>query len=353
MTGSFKARVCRLDLWINPIFDETLARRPDVYLDVASSDPTCTATSEALANAHAYHVCAAKDDLPKRWWVNTDLINESPNLLCVSAGGAGYDTVDVDACTKAGIPVVNQAGANAHSVAEHTFALLLAVIKRVVESDRKLRTESGFKREDLMGDEIHGCTIGLVGIGEIGTRTAKIAAGFGLKVLAYDPNVSAEEIRARGAEPVSLDALLKQSDLVSLHCPLNAQTRHMIGTEQFETMKPGSVFISTARGGIHDEVALYKALSSGRLRGAGLDVWEVEPPPHEAPLLSLSNVVATFHTAGVSHGGRRNVARSSAEQILMMVDGARPPHLLNPQVWERFLKRREQILGLATKFEPV
>ncbi|HDS1735607.1 hydroxyacid dehydrogenase [Pseudomonas sp. BP8] len=353
MTGSFKAHVCRLDLWINPVFDETLARNPDVVVEVASSDPSCAATEKTLADAHVYHVCAAKDDLPKRWWVNSDLIEASPNLLCVSAGGAGYDTVDVEACTKAGIPVVNQAGANAHSVAEHTFALLLAVIKRVVESDRMLRTASGFKREDLMGDEIHGCTIGLVGIGEIGTRTARIAAGFGLKVLAYDPYVAEEDVRARGAEPVSLETLLKHSDFVSLHCPLTAQTRHMIGAEQFAVMKPGSVFISTARGGIHDEIALYKALSSGRLRGAGLDVWEVEPPPHEAPLLSLANVVATFHTAGVSHGGRRNVARSSAEQILMMLEGVRPPHLLNPEVWERFMKRREQILGHASKLESV
>jgi len=345
MNATFKAQVCRLDLWINPIFDETLAPNANIDLHVASRDPQCLETAATLAQSHAYHVCAAKDDLPKRWWVNEDLIKSCPNLLCVSAGGAGYDTVDVDACSAAGIPVVNQAGANAHSVAEHTFALLLSVIKRIVESDKKLRTESGFTREDLMGDEIHGCTIGIVGIGEIGTRTAKIAQGFGLQVLAFDPFLSPDQIRSRGAEPASLEQLLQRSDFVSLHCPLNSQTRHLIGADAFARMKPGSVFVSTARGGIHDEVALYEALKSGHLRGAGLDVWEVEPPCHEAPLLTLNNVVATFHTAGVSHGGRRNVARSSAEQLIAMLEGKRPPHLLNPEVWDRFIERRLEILG--------
>ncbi|BAP42486.1 D-3-phosphoglycerate dehydrogenase [Pseudomonas sp. StFLB209] len=353
MNAAFKAQVCRLDLWINPIFDETLARNANLDLQIVSRDPESSDTANVLAHSHAYHVCAAKDDLPKRWWVDETLITSCPNLLCVSAGGAGYDTVDVEACTAAGIPVVNQAGANAHSVAEHTFALLLAVVKRVVESDRKLRTESGFTREDLMGDEIHGSTFAIVGLGEIGTRTAKVAKGFGLEVLAYDPFLSPDEVRSRGAEPVSLEALLQRSDFVSLHCPLNAQTRHMIGAEQFALMKPGSVFISTARGGIHDESALYEALKSGHLGGAGLDVWEVEPPRHEAPLLSLSNVVATFHTAGVSHGGRRNVARSSAEQLISMLEGNKPPHLLNPEVWDRFLKRRAEILGQTRQPEAV
>jgi D-3-phosphoglycerate dehydrogenase len=353
MTAAFKAQVCRLDLWINPIFDETLARNANVDLQIASRDPEDSDTADALAQSHGYHVCAAKDDLPKRWWVTEALIKSCPNLLCVSAGGAGYDTVDVAACTAAGIPVVNQAGANAHSVAEHTFALLLAVVKRVDESDRKLRTETGFTREDLMGDEIHGSTFGIIGIGEIGTRTANVAKGFGLEVLAYDPHLTPDEIRSRGAEPVSLEALLQRSDFVSLHCPLNSQTRHMIGADAFAMMKPGSVFISTARGGIHDEAALYEALKTGHLRGAGLDVWEVEPPRHEAPLLSLSNVVATFHTAGVSHGGRRNVARSSAEQLISMLEGTRPPHLLNPEVWDRFLSRRSEVLGRLEQPEAV
>ncbi|MNT39543.1 Glyoxylate/hydroxypyruvate reductase B [compost metagenome] len=132
---------------------------------------------------------------------------------------------------------------------------------------------------------------------------------------------------------MTLDELLAQSDVVSLHCPLDASTRGLFGARAFAAMKPGAVFISTARGGIHDEAALYEALRGGHLRGAGLDVWQQEPPPRDAPLLGLANVVATFHPAGVTHEARRNVARSSATQLIAMLRGERPPQLVNPEVW--------------------
>lgn len=336
-------QVCRLDLWINPVFDEVINRLHSLRVLAHRGDDERTLAG--LRQAHAYHVSAAKDELPPQWFVNQALIGQCPDLLCVSSGGAGFDTVDVDACTRAGIAVVNQAGANAHSVAEHTFGLLLAVVKRIVESDNALRRSSGFSREDLMGEEIHGKTLGLIGLGEIGRRTARIAQGFGLEVLAYDPLLSAAHILERGAQPVTLDALLNRSDYVSLHCPLNAGTRHLMGAEQFAAMKPGAVFVSTARGGIHDEAALFDALGKGHLSGAGLDVWACEPPAHSAPLLGLANVVATFHTAGVTHGGRRNVARSSATQIAAILRGEKPPHLLNPQVWDQVQERVLATLG--------
>ncbi|MGY2290965.1 hydroxyacid dehydrogenase [Pseudomonas sp. SDO528_S397] len=338
-------QVRRLDLWISPAFDQRVGGQEHLALQVLPYRGDDARTLAGLRQAHAYHVSAAKDELPSPWFVNEALIQQCPDLLCVSSGGAGFDTVDLAACTRAGIAVVNQAGANAHSVAEHMFGLLLAVVKRIVESDGRLRHQSGFSREDLMGEEIHGNTLGLIGLGEIGRRVARIAEGFGLEVLAYDPHLSADEIRARGAQPVALDVLLARSDYVSLHCPLNADTHHLMGAEQFAAMKPGAVFISTARGGIHDEAALFQALSKGHLSGAGLDVWACEPPAHDAPLLSLPNVVATFHTAGVTHGGRRNVAVSSANQIIAVLRGERPPHLQNPQVWEWV---RERVLKAAS-----
>lgn len=339
-------QVCRLDFWINPVFDALIRANNQLTLSVLPNQSEDVRTLAGLNQAHAYHVSAAKDELPLSWFVNASLIDQCPNLLCVSSGGAGFDTVDVAACTRAGIAVVNQAGANAFSVAEHTFGLLLAVVKRIVKSDNKIRRETGFTREDLMGQEIYGGTIGLVGLGEIGSRAARIAQGFGLDVLAYDPYLSAEEILARGAQSVTLEELLRRSDFVSLHCPLNASTFHLIGTEQFAIMKPGAVFISTARGGIHDETGLYQALNNGHLGGAGLDVWECEPPKRSAPLLGCPNVVATFHTAGVTHGGRRNVARSSAQQIMAMLRGERPQHLLNPQVWDFFHERVRKVIGI-------
>ncbi|MGB3127705.1 MAG: NAD(P)-dependent oxidoreductase, partial [Pseudomonas sp.] len=243
-------QVCRLDFWISPVFDEMIHSNPQLALQVMPRQGDDARTLAALRQAHAYHVSAAKDELPAHWFVNQALIEQCPQLLCVSSGGAGFDTVDVAACSRAGIAVVNQAGANAHSVAEHTFGLLLAVVKRIVESDQALRHASVFSREDLMGEEIHGRTLGLIGLGEIGRRVARIAEGFGLDVLAYDPHLSSEQVQAHGATAVTLAELLQRSDFVSLHCPLDASTRHLMGAEQFAAMKPGAVFLSTARGGI-------------------------------------------------------------------------------------------------------
>ncbi|MEN4917990.1 hydroxyacid dehydrogenase [Achromobacter spanius] len=334
-------RIARLDLWIDPAFDAAIGQDAALSLQVLPAQGEAV-TAAGLAGAHAYHVSAAKDEVPARWQVSADLLAQCPQLLCVSSGGAGYDTVDVAACTRAGVAVVNQAGANAASVAEMTFALLLSLVKRLGESEAALRAGTAVSREALMGHEIEGRVLGLVGIGEIGRKVARIAAGFGLRVIACDPLVSPEQIRERGAEPVSFDALLAQADIVSLHCPLDGVTRGMFDAAAFRRMKRGALFISTARGGIHDEDALLAALESGHLSGAGLDVWKVEPPPPRSGLLQRADVVAAFHTGGVTHEGRRKVAQGSASQIMDMLAGRKPPRLLNPEVWPRFLQRLSQ-----------
>ncbi|CAB3814515.1 NAD(P)-dependent oxidoreductase [Achromobacter animicus] len=331
-------RVARLDLWIDPVFDETIARDGTLDLRVLPAGGDAV-TAAGLAGAHAYHVSAAKDEVPARWQVSADLLAQCPQLLCVSSGGAGYDTVDVAACTRAGVAVVNQSGANAASVAEMTFALLLSLVKRLGESEAALRAGTAVSREALMGHEIEGRVIGIVGIGEIGRRVARIATGFGMKVIAYDPLLTDAQIAERGAAPVSFDALLEQADIVSLHCPLNAVTRGMVDAAALRRMNRGALFVSTARGGIHDEDALLAALESGHIAGAGLDVWQVEPPPPRSGLLQRPDVAAAFHTGGVTHEGRRKVAHGSATQILDMLAGRKPARLLNPEVWPRFLAR--------------
>ena len=298
-----------------------------------------------LAGAHVYHISAAKDELPQAFFARAELLARCPNLLCVSSGGAGYDTVDVAACTAAGVAVVNQAGGNAASVAEHTLGLMLGVSRRMLEGDRRMRREIGYAREDVMGHEIRGKTLGLVGIGHIGRRVAALARAFGMEVIATDPFLSPEEIARRGAKAVSFDELLAQSDFVSLHCPRDASTLKMMNADTFARMRKGAIFITTARGGIHDEAALVQALRSGHLAGAGLDVWDQEPPPLDHPLLAMDNVFATFHVAGVTHEGRRNVATIGAEQIVGLLSGERPPRLINPEVWPEFEKRRARILG--------
>ena len=230
------------------------------------------------------------------------------------------------------------------SVAEHTLGLILSVAHRIAESDRLLRRDRGFSREDLTGREIAGKTIGLVGIGNIGRRVAALAHAFGMQVLAVDPLLSSDEIRLRGAEPAELDEILDRSDFVSLHCPRDDTTRGMIDAAAFARMKPGAVFISTARGGIHDEAGLLQAIRSGRVAGAGLDVWDREPPPLDHPLLACDTVVATYHTAGVTHEARRNMASISADQIVRLLHGERPPRLVNPEVWPAYARRFEAIL---------
>lgn len=333
-------RVVRSDLWLAPDFDQRLAREAAIRLAVFPVRGNPQAGWDALATAHVYQVSAARDELPPDWFVGPALLERCPQLLCVSSNGAGYDTIDVAACTAAGIAVVNQAGGNAASVAEHTLAMMLALSHRMVEGDRRMRRERGFPREELMGREIRGKTVGLVGIGHVGSRVAVLARALGMDVLATDPLLGAAEIASRGARPVALQDLLAQSDIVSLHCPRNAQTLRMIGAGAFARMKRGAIFINTARGGIHDEQALVEALRSGHLAGAGLDVWDVEPPPLDHPLLQMDRVFASYHTAAVTHEARANIAAMAAEQIVTVLRGDRPPRLVNPEVWPAFEARR-------------
>jgi D-3-phosphoglycerate dehydrogenase / 2-oxoglutarate reductase len=332
-------RVVRFDLHVNPAFDERLRAEPGIELRVHALPRTLDAVLAAIAPAHVYHVSSAKDELVQQAFVTRELIAHCPELLAVSTYGAGYDSVDVPACTRAGIAVMNQAGANAISVAEHAVGLMLSVIHRIGESDRRLRAEAGLKREGLMGRELHGKVLGLVGIGHVGTRVATLAGVLGMQVLAVDPFLSEEEIGGRGATATSLEDLLARSDVVSLHCPRDSTTLGMMDAAAFARMKRGAIFVTTARGGIHDEAALAAAIASGRLAGAGLDVWDREPPPLDHPLLALPNVVATFHTAGVTHEARLNVAVMGAEQIVRLARGERPPRLVNPEAWPAFRER--------------
>ncbi len=337
--------VVRFDLPTNPALDQRLGHESDINLTVCARKGPEEAGWAALERAHVYHVSAAKDELPRRWFVSAELLARCPTLLCVSSAGAGYDTVDVAACTKAGVAVVNQAGGNANSVAEHAFGLMLALSRRIIECDRRLRHEQGFSREDVMGHEIGGKVLGIVGIGHVGTRVAALAHAFGMTVLATDPYLTEEEISRRGGVSVPLQDLLARADIVTLHCPRAKDTTGMIGASALQRMKRGALFITTARGGIHDEAAVLEALQSGHLGGAGLDVWDKEPPPLDHPLLKLDSVIASFHTAGVTHEARRNMAAIAAEQIVGVLKGGRPPRLINPEVWPAYAARFEAVLG--------
>jgi D-3-phosphoglycerate dehydrogenase / 2-oxoglutarate reductase len=338
-------RVVRTDLWIDPAFDARLKQEADVSLAVFPARGNSSAAWDLLGAAHVYHVSAAKDELPREWFVTGELLARCPQLLCVSSSGAGYDTVDVAACTAAGVAVVNQAGGNAASVAEHTLAMMLSLSRRMIECDKRMRRETGFTREQIMGHELRGQTVGLVGVGHVGTRVAALARAFGLEVIAADPYVAPEEIQRRGARPVTLDQLLAQADVVSLHCPRDATTLKMIDARAFSKMKKGALFITTSRGGIHDEQALVEALRSGHLAGAGVDVWYREPPPLDHPLLAMDNVVASPHIAGMTVETMTEMCEATALQWLTIFDGGVPPRLVNPEVWPRYAERFAELLG--------
>jgi D-3-phosphoglycerate dehydrogenase len=341
-------RVFYVKYLAHEIYAEILRARPDVRLDRLENESADEVSAPILAAAHAYQVGAARDELAKHFHVDADLLRRAPNLLIVSSNGAGYDPVDVDACTAAGVLVVNQSGGNAHSVAEHALGMLLTLSKRILEADRALRREANVSRNALMGTEAQGKTIGIVGLGNVGRRIAALCEGLlGMKVLAYDPYLEATEMAARGGEKVELDELLRRSDYVSISCPLTRQSRGMIGAREFALMQPHAYFITTARGFIHDEAALLEALRDKRIAGAGLDVWAKEPPPPDHPLLQFDNVLASPHTAGVTKEARENMGRIAAEQLLDALDGKRPPRIINPEVWPDYARRFQRAFGFT------
>src|SRR6266576_3171327 len=332
------------------IYTDILRKRPDVRLDRLENESAEAISAPILAAAHAYQIGAARDELAPRFHVDRDMLRRAPNLLIVSSNGAGYDPVDVEACTGAGVLVVNQSGGNAHSVAEHALGMLLTLSKRILEADRALRREPNVNRNALVGTEAQGKTIGIVGLGNVGRRIAALCQVlFGMKVLAYDPYLSAAEMAVRGGQKAELDEVLRRSDYVSISCPLTKESRGMIGAREFALMQPHAYFITTARGFIHDEAALLEALRNKLIAGAGLDVWAKEPPPPDHPLLQFDNVLASPHTAGVTKEARANMGRIAAEQILDALDGKRPPRLINPEVWPRYAKRFERTFGFAPR----
>jgi D-3-phosphoglycerate dehydrogenase len=326
-------RIARANLWHHAAFAEQISACPGLTLETfdRNGDPRAWA---ALEVADIYQITSARDELPKPLHASSELFDRCPKLLCVSTGGAGFDTVDVQACNRAGVLLVHQAGSNAQSVAEAAMGLMIDLTHRLTQCDRRMRHDRDFVKEDFMGQEITGAALGIVGLGHVGRRVARLAAAFDMKVLAFDPLLTAQQINERGAEPVSFDELLKRSDIVTVHCPRDATTMGMFDINAFQSMKHGAYFLNTARGGIHRQEALLTALESGQIAGAGLDVWDVEPPPLGDPLLQHPRVIGTYHCAGVTEHSRKRMAQWAADQLIgMLVRGETPPRMVNPEVW--------------------
>jgi D-3-phosphoglycerate dehydrogenase len=245
--------------------------------------------------------------------VTKDVINLSCSLKIIGRAGVGLDNVDLEAASKKGIIVVNTPGGNTISTAEHTFSMLLALSRNIPQADLSMK-KGEWERKRFMGVELYGKTLGIVGLGRIGTEVAKRALSFGMKVLAYDPYLSADKAKELGIEPVGLDGIYKNSDYITVHTPLTEETRHMISEKEFGLMKKGVRVINCARGGIIDESALMKAIESGKVAGAAFDVYE-EEPPKGSPLLKSDKVVLTPHLGASTEEAQVNVAIDVANTV--------------------------------------
>jgi D-3-phosphoglycerate dehydrogenase len=298
-----------------------------------------------MSSAHGYHV-AARTELETPWFPNDALIARSPNLLAICSLGAGYDVIDIDSCSKAGIIACHQAGANKEAVAEHTLGFMLNVSKQITKTDRLMRREKDLNRFKHVGTDILGKTVGIIGLGNIGTRVAELCSGlFKMPVLAYDPYLTTAQVSAKGAIKTDLDDLLARSDFVTMHCPRTEETLKLMGYEQFAQMKPTAHFVNTSRGGTYSEDGLVKALNEKRIAGAAIDVFLSEPPPTDHPLTAFDNVVITPHIAGITHDALANLSLQAAEQWIDILEGRMPPRLINPEAWPRYADRFEKILG--------
>jgi glyoxylate reductase len=327
------AQHAEVDLWpgdLPPPYDE-LHRR--------------TAAADAL-------ICLLTDR------IDAALIDAAPRLRVISAVAVGYDNIDLAAATARAIPIGNTPGVLTETTADLAFALMLAVARRITEADRFVR-DGKWQTWDpdlLLGYDVYGATLGIIGYGKIGQAVARRAAGFAMRVLyasrkttpsagaALAPPGPAPELtragrarppRTNGPSPVDLDTLLRESDFVSLHVPLTADTYHLIAEPQLRAMKRTAILVNTARGAVIDQPALVRALEEGWIAGAGLDVAEVEPAPPDDPILRAPNAVLLPHIGSASHATRGRMASIAVDNCIAGLRGDRLPYCVNPEVYER------------------
>ncbi|HZL32532.1 MAG TPA: hydroxyacid dehydrogenase, partial [Verrucomicrobiae bacterium] len=259
--------------------------------------------------------------------VDADLIEAGRRLVVIGRAGVGVDNVDLDAATRAGITVVNAPTGNTIAAAEHTLALLYVLARRVAAADASVR-RGEWKRSQFTGVELRGRTLGIIGLGKIGQAIAKRARAMEMTVLAVDPYVSTDGAALHGVELVTLDALLERADAITVHVPLTRQTRGMIGAPEIARMKAGAFLLNVARGGILDEAAVADALRSGHLGGAGIDVFEREPPVG-SPLLDAPHTVLTPHLGASTAEAQVLVAEEVAAQIIDVLAGRPARYAVN------------------------
>lgn len=316
-------------IWLEaPLFEETAAMLP---AEVALLLPV--ATAPVYGNAYPAQAIIASSLMR----YTGEVMDACPQLKLIARTGIGVDNVDLNAATERGIVVTNTPDGPTESTAEHTVAMLLGLAKRLKQGNDNLADGRwGPRTGILMGDEVQGKTVGLVGLGRIGRRVAQIChLGLQMRVLGYDPFVTEEQAGALGIELVDLDRVIAEADFLSLHAPATTETHKLMNSERLARMKRGSYLLNLARGTLVDEEALLEALDSGHLMGAGLDVFDPEPPAASLRLRNHPNVIATPHMASVTLEGRRRMETMAVERLLCFFQGQRPADVVNQAVYLR------------------
>jgi len=293
-------------------------------------------TQEIIQNAEACEGLVTLLSDP----VGADVIDQLPKLKVIAQYAVGYDNIDVPRATERKIAVTNTPGVLTETTADLAWALIMSASRRLAEADKYVRDGNwnvAWGPEMLLGSDIYGATLGIIGLGRIGSAVARRAAGFDMKILCHtrSENEYTKELdNITDARRVDLQTLLQESDIVSLHIPLSSETHHLLGEKEFNLMKPSAILVNTSRGPVIDEEALIKALESGQLGAAGLDVFTQEPIPKDSPLMKLTNIVLAPHIGSASIKTRATMATMCAENLIAALNGERPPNIVNPEVFD-------------------
>ncbi|MDH3360526.1 MAG: phosphoglycerate dehydrogenase, partial [Desulfobulbaceae bacterium] len=277
-----------------------------------------------------------------------EIIDAADNLKVIGRAGIGLDNVDIPAASERGIVVMNAPDGNATTAAEHAISMMMSLTRNIPQATISMKAEK-WEKKKFQGREVTGKTLGIVGIGRIGSIVADRAHGLHMKVIAFDPHMPKELVEKMGIELVSLDELCKRSDFISVHVPLTKETKHVVSTKEFKAMKKDARFIDCARGGVVDEKALYVALTTGEIAGAALDVFEVEPTNLEnCPLLALDNFICTPHLGASTAEAQENVAVAIAEQMSDYLNNGTVTNAVNvPSVSAEVLSKVKPYISLA------
>jgi D-3-phosphoglycerate dehydrogenase len=307
---------------------ETVHEDAQALLD-AEAEPTCVTALDAATVSREAKGCRAIITRG-RGRIPAGVMEANPGLSCVARCGVGLDNIDVVAASRLGIAVVHAPDSSTQSVAEHAISLVFALSRHLGRLDRAVKEGQWSVRDSFRGLELAGKSLGIIGLGRIGRRTAELGMALGMRVVTWSPHSRDERFPA-----LAFEELLGRADVISLHLALTPETRCLIDRAVLRRLRPGAILVNTARGALVDETALVEALTDGRLGGAGLDVLREEPPPPDHPLFRLENVIITPHTAGITETAYRRMCVETCEQVLRILRGEEPDprHIYNHEAW--------------------